>query len=302
MYAVLSLLQWETQETTKIDHEMAACGPIAHGDFLYQFYLTTGTPPALYRIKVCHQSSVEAWQAVVLPSGDWYNKCTYLFTYSGRLFCILQPANLSAAPFMFSFDESQHWKLFTRLPVPLMTYGIVVVDSTLYVLGGFISTAGVESPLLSTVHTCDLSAGAPLWDSVAVPDLPYGCKWPELVTLGSYIHVLGYDVDKDVNRKQVISMDMSLPLCHRHWSCQVLPPTPNNLCQPAVMNDFLVVLGGWNDLDQIDHMAYLYVPECHDYLDLPSFKFSKSLPPYLVCDNRLLIVDGTMAVVEYLSI
>ena len=66
--------------------------------------------------------------------------------------------------------------------------------------------------MLPTVHTSDLSTEESEWDSVPVPDLPYGCTFPEVVTMGSHIHVLGHYADEPENEKKVISMDMRSPV------------------------------------------------------------------------------------------
>ena len=67
----------------------------------------------------------------------------------------------------------------------------------------------------------------PQWDTVPVPDLPHGCTCTKVVILGSHIHVLGHWPDETKNKNKAISMDMSEPVCDRHWSCDTLPGTPN---------------------------------------------------------------------------
>ena len=300
------LLQWETREISSVANVSALWNaPVILDNHVYQFCELSGAEDraALFRIKIGAVDRIAgAWQPVGLPDGDWCSKSPHLFSYSGRLHCILHPLSLTGFAHIFSFDQSEHWQLVTCMPVKLYSFGICVVDSTLYVIGGR-NTPDEESPMLSTVHTCDLSTEEPEWDSVPVPDLPYGCTEPWVAILGSHIHVLGYYADETENKKKVISMDMSEPVCDRHWSGDVLPRTPNKLCASVVMNDHLVLLGGTDDAGDGCSSVYLYIPECHQYLELPCYgNIGWTIcPPCLVYNNSLYIpgpFDGTL---EYLS-
>ena len=300
------LLQWETQEISSLANTDRVINvSVILDNNVYQFCELSEAEDraALFRIKIGVVDRIEgAWQPVGLPDGDWRVGSFDLFSYSGHLHCILHPLSLTGFAHIFSFDQSEHWQLVTCMPVKLYGFGICVVDSTLYVIGGR-NTLDKESPMLSTVHTCDLSTEEREWDSVPVPDLPHGCTLPEVVILGSHIHVLGYDADETENAKKVISMDMSEPVCDRHWSCDVLPRTPNKLYMPVVMNDHLVLLGGTDDAGDECSSVYLYIPECHQYLELPCYgNIGWTIcPPCLVYNNSLYIPGPAGGTLKYLS-
>ena len=299
------VLQWGTQEISSVaGASQIWSASVIHDNHVYQFCELYGAEnlAALFRVKIGLVDRIEgAWQPVGLPDGDWHCESCHLFSYSGRLHCILHPAPLTGFAHIFSFDQSEHWQLVTCVPVKLYSFGICVIDSTLYVIGGS-KTPGEESPMLSTLHTCDLSTADPQWDSVPVPDLPYGCTYPRVVILGSHIHVLGYNADETENEKKMISMDMREPVCDRQWSRDVLPRTPNKRCMPVVMNDHLVLLGGTDDAGYECSSVYLYIPECHQYLELPCYdRTGWTRPPCLVYNNSLYIPDALDGTLEYLS-
>ena len=278
---------------------------VIHHNHVYQFCELFGAEDraALFRIKIGVVDRIEGpWQPVGLPDGDWRFESSRLFSFSGRMHCILHPASLTGFAHIFSCDQSQQWQLVTCMPVKLYSFGICVVDSILYVIGGR-NAPDEESPMLSTVHTCDLSTEKPEWDSVPVPDLPYGCTYPGVVILGSHVHVLSYLADETENEKKVISMDMREPVRDRHWSCDTLPSTPNKRCMPVVMNDYLVLLGGYDDTGDVCPSVYLYVPECHQYLELPCYNMAgwNPCPSCLVYNNKLYIPNAAAGKIEYLS-
>ena len=295
---IIYYLQWEMQATPKLDGVKSALPcPVIHDNYIYQLYKMSGLEnlPFLYRINVGPVDRIEAWQQAVLPDQHPDGTCNWdwcsalLFSYSGRVHCILHPDSLTGFARIFYLGQLQRWRQVTCLPVKLFCFGVCVVDSTLYVVGG----RGIpyeQSPMLPTVHTCDLSGDVPQWNTVPVPDLPHGLTYPKVVTLGSHIHVLGYRAEETENEKKVISMDMSEPVCDRHWSCDTLPGIPHNRCVPVVMNDHLVVLGGLDATGHDSRCTYLYVPECQRYLDLPSFNGTwKPCPPCVAHNNKLYI-------------
>ena len=287
-----------TGKTTKVHCSSTTANPTVHSNYLYQFYQTKENLLSLYRINVGLVQQVEAWQPVALPNGIWHPDYSRLFSCAGRLFCILQSVDASHQPGIFSFSQTGQWKLAVFFPMVLFDYGIVGVESTLYVIGGC-ETRPADSPLLRTVHTCDLSDDVPQWNTA--PDLPYGCEEPGVVTLGSHIHVLGYNTEVSKNKKNVMSMDLSEALCDRHWTSNFLPRLPESFCMPVVLNNNLVVLALREGYFYID--AYMYIPECHEYLELPSCRWSvDQWLPLVACDNKLCIVDGTSAAVAYLSV
>ena len=300
------VLQWKTQKISSVANAAAVLNSdVIFDNHVYQIFQPSRAKDraALLRIKIGVVDRIEgAWQPVGLPDGDWRFESSRLFSFSGRMHCILHPPSATGFAHIFSFDQSEHWQLVTCMPVKLYSFGICVVDSTLYVIGGR-NTPDEGSPMLSTVHTCDLSTEKPEWDSVPVPDLPYGCCYPRVVILGSHIHVLGYFPDKNRIENKVISMDMREPVCYRHWSGDVLPRTPNKTCTAVIMNDHLVLLGGVDDAGYECSSVYLYIPECHQYLELPCYdnKGWSPYPPCLVYNNSLYIPDLLEGTLEYLS-
>ena len=144
----------------------------------------------------------------------------------------------------------------------------------------------------------------------------YSCAYPEVVTLAS-----NHDSSSWLqcrrnrpNKKQVISLygSGSRTIPHFYDSSVLLwmwvnpcvtaaglvlffPPT--NLCMYVVMNDHLVVLGGWDDAgDDCSTIcsSYLYVPECHQYLELPRYNKPSSTTrlPCFAHINKLYIYSS----------
>ena len=213
----------------------------------------------------------DPWESVKLPAGTW-NDHAYFFSYSGMLYSILCSTDPTSDNYLFFRTLSGNWRFFANLPERLFYFEIAVVGPTLLVIGGTSSLSSDFKTPSKSVYAIDLASRSRQWTSWA--DLPCGFTHPQLAVVGSYLHLLGYSSREGCfsEGEVVLSMDMTVPVHSRSWECDVLPALPCSEFYPTALNNQLAAVGGVDDqaIAWNTRHAYLFVPECRQYLRLPS--------------------------------
>ena len=276
--------------------------PCIHGDYIYCGFkcLHAGGKLVLYCI-AADGVGKEAWQLVALPDGDWH-PYAYFFSHNNNLYGILCSLSGSSAYAVYCRDKCDRWQLVTSLPQEVFNFGIALLDSILVIVGGAKSFEH-GAPALPSAYEVDLSHPEPQF--AHLPDLPCACMFPQAITLGDWIHVLGHEVSMPATEDKVISLDRGVSPAEQRWSCDVLPPVPYMRCGVVVMNGCIVVMGGWDEEIIFTNHAYMYVPECRKYLKLPSLNAAQARTSCLCYNNALYVLPRQLSgnkEIEILSI
>ena len=243
---------------------------------------------ALYRIPLSRsRSHTEPWQCTGLPPGTWTPNA-YFFSHSNHLYGILTMGGLSAVYQVFRQQHSSGgWDLVASFPRRVFNFAVALVDSQLIIIGGT-SSIDTSSAGVRSVQAMDLLDSSAEW--LALPDLPYDCSLPSVVVHKSYVHILGSTARGSPEDRNVMSLDCRVAQHDRRWQFDILPPVPHRGCSAAVINDYIVVVGGVDDNNSDVRNAYVYVPECSKFLAIPSLHQASSLARCFAHLNSLYVM------------
>ena len=257
--------------------------PVIYDGHYYSFFAEGGSSTVLrmmqrrfgslplYRNKV--GSSIEAWQSVALPVGNWSVKeGPHIFLFCGDIFVILTKTDNNSR--LFRFDSPTGWVCISSFPRRLLQFAVAVVNHILLVIGGKNSQTGRAS---KSVHALDLRHAGSEWSKLDY--LPCNCLQPVAVVWNTSVHVF------QKSETRVLSIDVSASELDRKWSYDVLPPVPSDVQCTAVVNGCLVVAARKSFRTSL----LMYVPECRQYLPLPVCNVEKAKALLQLCEKMCLV-------------
>jgi hypothetical protein len=149
-----------------------------------------------------------------------------------------EPAQMHSLTRVSRFDpNANRWEKLTDLPEPRSSHAAVVVDQTLYVIGGWRLTGGMfDSEWSTTMLTADLSQPKLEWKAT---DLPFQTRAHGLVAFANKLYVLGGLTPK-TESDEVHIYDLSA----KTWSEGPSLPKGNMTIRGAVWHDQLYANGG----------------------------------------------------------
>ncbi len=197
-----------------------------------------------------------------------------------RMFGLLLVFSLIVSVFSLSvvFAVEDSWVEKAQMPTARFSFGVAVLDSRIYAIGGAVDTESDEVTGANEVY----DPSADVWiKKEAMPTPRYGCA---VVAYDGRIYVLGGAANEtylDVTEVYDPSTDS--------WETRTAMPTARGLLQASVVDDKIYLIGGYGN----QTVNEIYEPATDSWTTKSSIPTGAVSYCSAVVNNKIIVIGGT---------